>query len=458
MRNGRLFAALSCITLSTAGCGSEGPPAQNWEVGSGLRLDDNNVVSVSYGSGPGTVVEGSDPRLSDARQPLPGNAGYIQNGTQPQDASLSLAGPASTRTGLFVDATAEVAADVPLLRVTNTSSTQPVWDALPLFTVDSRGGLLARGEYTYTHTQQPLPMSGKGMRLMWAPSRGAFRAGNAEAEWDTDNVGEYSWAGGNRNLASGYGTFAFGDQCVASGTVAVCFGSANQATGTASFTSGASNVASGFGSTAMGYTTSATGQGGVALGYRVHAVGDYSVALGYRVSTAGRTGSFIWGDESTTTASNSTADNQFMVRAAGGVRLRTRADLGTGCDLPANSGVFTCTSDRNMKEDFRHVDGEALLAKVAKLPVESWRYKGEDGQVRHVGPVAQDFRAAFGLGTDDTSIGLLDIDGVNMAAIQALERRTRELNAKSAELDALKAELAELKASVAQLKASLPRP
>lgn len=147
-----------------------------------------------------------------------------------------------------------------------------------------------------------------------------------------------------------------------------------------------------------------------------------------------------------------------MVRAAGGVRLRTRADLGTGCDLPANSGVFTCTSDRNMKEDFRHVDGEALLAKVAKLPVESWRYKGEDRQVRHLGPVAQDFRAAFGLGTDDTSIGMLDIDGVNMAAIQALERRTRELNAKRAELDALKVELAELKASVAQLKASLPRP
>ncbi|WP_225888157.1 tail fiber domain-containing protein [Myxococcus xanthus] len=455
MRDGRLFAALSCITLASAGCGSEGPPAQNWEVGSGLRLDDSNVVSVAYGSGPGTVVEGSDPRLSDARPPLPGSGGYIQNGTQPQDASLSLAGTASTRSGLFVDAAAAVSSPVPLLRVTNTSEAQPVWDALPVLAVDSGGGLLARGAHDL---EVPLPMSGRGMRLMWAPARGAFRAGNAETEWDIANVGEYSWAGGNRNRASGYGTFAFGDQCVASGTVAVCFGSSNQATGTASFTSGASNTASGFGSTALGYTNSATGQGSVALGYRVHAMGDYSVALGYRVSTGGRTGAFIWGDESTTTTATSTADNQFMVRAAGGVRLRTRADLGTGCDLPANSGVFTCTSDRNMKEDFRHVDGEALLAKVAKLPVESWRYKGEDRQVRHLGPVAQDFRAAFGLGTDDTSIGMLDIDGVNMAAIQALERRTRELNAKRAELDALKVELAELKASVAQLKASLPRP
>ncbi|WP_240358603.1 tail fiber domain-containing protein [Myxococcus vastator] len=456
MRNGRRVAALSCIMLTAVGCGSEGPPAQSWEVGSGLRLDDNNVVSVAYGAGPGTVVEGSDPRLSDARAPLPGNGSYIQNGTQPQDASLSLAGTASTRSGLFVDAAAPVASPVPLLRVTNTSGAQPVWDALPLFTVDSGGGLLARGEFA---EYGALTTSGGGTRLMWAPSRGAFRAGTVMTdEWDDANVGQYSWAGGNRTQASAYGTFAFGDQCVASGTVAVCFGSATQATGTASFASGASSTASGFGSTAMGYTNTAMGLGSVAIGYRAQATGDYSVALGNRVSTEGRRGSFIWGDASTTTTATSTADNQFMVRAAGGVRLRTRADLGTGCDLPANSGVFTCTSDRDMKEDFRHVDGEALLAKVAKLPVASWRYKGEDRQVRHLGPVAQDFRAAFGLGTDDTSIGMLDIDGVNMAAIQALERRTRELHAKSAELDALKAELAELKTSVARLKAALPRP
>ncbi|WP_199732706.1 MULTISPECIES: hypothetical protein [Corallococcus] len=65
-------------------------------------------------------------------------------------------------------------------------------------------------------------------------------------------------------------------------------------------------------------------------------------------------------------------------------------------------------------------------------------------------PVAQDFRAAFGLGTDDKSIGLLDIDGVNMVAIQALARRTQELHAKSAEVDSLKAEL---KRSLSRLEA-----
>jgi uncharacterized protein YhaN len=89
------------------------------------------------------------------------------------------------------------------------------------------------------------------------------------------------------------------------------------------------------------------------------------------------------------------------------------------------------------------------------MPVQSWRYKEERPDVRHLGPVAQDFRAAFGLGTDDKSIGLLDIDGVNMAAIQALERRTQELRAKSAEVDALKAELAELRQGLSRLEAAV---
>ena len=89
------------------------------------------------------------------------------------------------------------------------------------------------------------------------------------------------------------------------------------------------------------------------------------------------------------------------------------------------------------------------------MPVESSRYSAEAGGVRHLGPVAQDFRAAFGLGTDDRSIGLLDIDGVNMVAIQALARRTEELHAKSAEVDTLKAQMAELQRSLSRLEAAV---
>ena len=456
MKVGTLLVALGCITVSTGGCGSEDQPGQAWGVGTGLELDEG-VLNVRYGNGPATSVEGSDPRLTDARPPLPGSSGYIQNGTALQEASFALSGTGSTdgrlttKADLRVEATAPVDAPVSLLRVENTSAALPVWNRQTLFSVDSAGGLLARGELGYG----AIPMTGKGLRLMWHPFKSAFRAGSAETEWDDTSTGFYSWAGGNRTTASAFATFSFGDQCVASGTSAVCFGSSNQATGTASFTSGASSVASGFGSAAMGFTNVASGQGAVALGYRVSADADYAVALGHRVTTGGRTGSFIWGDASTTTVASSTASNQFMVRATGGVRLRTNALLSTGCDLPSGSGVFTCTSDRDTKADFRHVDGEEILAKVARMPVASWRYKEEAQGVRHLGPVAQDFRAAFGLGTDDKSIGLLDIDGVNMAAIQALERRTQELRAKTAEVDDLKAELAELKRGLSRLEAAV---
>ncbi|MCY1036835.1 tail fiber domain-containing protein [Corallococcus sp. BB11-1] len=426
---GRVIALGCVVGVVASGCGSDGdsgPQDPRWQVGTGLKLD-GEAVSVLYGDGPGTAVEGNDPRL--------------------------LPPAAATQLALDVSAPAETSTPLVLVRNTTGGAGEPTWDKLPLLTVDSAGGLLARGAANVG----AIPMSGEGMRMMWYPAKGAFRAGSATTQWDDASTGEFSWAGGNVTQARGYGTFAFGDACEASGTVAVCLGSANKAPGTASFVMGASSVASGFASVSMGYTNTSSGQGSVALGYRVAANADYSTALGYRASSGGYEGSFIWADASlqSPTAVSNTAANQFMVRAAGGVRLRTRSDLGTGCDLPAGSGVFSCTSDRATKEDFRRVDGEEVLAKVAAMPVESWRYKAEADGVRHMGPVAQDFRAAFGLGPDDKSIGLLDIDGVNMVAIQALARRTQELSAKSAEVDTLKAELAELKRSLSRLEAAV---
>jgi len=454
MKAGTLFVTLGCLSVWAGGCGEEKAPEKGWEVGSGLRLDADNVVSVQYGAGPGTVVEGSDARLSDARAPLPGSSSYIQNGTQAQDASLSVTGAATARSGLFVDATSDVATPAPLLRVVNTNARSPTWDSFPVFTVDAAGGLLVRGELGYGKS----PMTGTGMRLAWFPGKGAFRAGSAETEWDEASLGFHSWAGGSRTTASGFAAFAFGDRCKALGMGAACLGVESEASGIVSFATGASATASGFGSIAQGYTTTASGQGAVALGYRVSADADYSTAMGHRVSSGGFSGAFIWGDQSTTTPAANTAANQFMVRAAGGIQLRTNSTLSTGCNLPAGSGVFSCTSDRHQKEDFHPVDGERLLEKVARLPVETWRYKEEAAGVRHLGPVAQDFRAAFGLGTDDTSIGMLDIDGVNMAAIQALERRTRELRTVSAEVQTLRAELLRIRRDMARLSATRAHP
>jgi hypothetical protein len=107
-------------------------------------------------------------------------------------------------------------------------------------------------------------------------------------------------------------------------------------------------------------------------------------------------------------------------------------------------GAVNPPSDRNLKTNFAAVDTTEVLAKVAALPLQTWNYKNDAADVRHLGPVAQDFRAAFNLGADDKHIATVDADGVALAAIQGL-------NAK------MEAENAELRAENAELKTRLER-
>jgi hypothetical protein len=315
------------------------------------------------------------------------------------------------------------------------------------FRVDSAGGVVAIGELGIGI----IPASGQGYRMEWYPFKSGFRAGSVNGnEWDDANFGFFSWAGGNATVASGYATLAFGDQSKATGTLAVALGSNNNVSGTVGFSAGASNVCSGFACTAIGFSVNAGAQGAVALGYRTTANGDYSTAMGYRASAGGHDGTFTWGDASTTDSVRATANNQVSFRASGGFRFRTNATLTTGCDLAAGSGAFSCSSSKFLKENFLAVDGEEVLARMRGVPVTTWNYIDEGRQVRHLGPFAQDFRAAFGLGTNDTSIGMLDIDGVNFAAVKALETRTSQLQA---EVDALKADRDQMARRLAELEA-----
>ena len=84
--------------------------------------------------------------------------------------------------------------------------------------------------------------------------------------------------------------------------------------------------------------------------------------------------------------------------------------------------TFLTTSDRETKQQFTPIDPQSVLAKVAQLPVSEWSFKSDPG-VRHLGPMAQDFHAAFGLGPDNRHIATVDADGVALAAIQALYAR-----------------------------------
>jgi hypothetical protein len=85
-----------------------------------------------------------------------------------------------------------------------------------------------------------------------------------------------------------------------------------------------------------------------------------------------------------------------------------------------------CASDRNQKKNIMPADTAEILRKVSELPISQWTYTNEPADVRHLGPMAQDFRSSFGLGSDDRTYHSVDAHGVALAAIQALERRVVE--------------------------------
>lgn len=82
--------------------------------------------------------------------------------------------------------------------------------------------------------------------------------------------------------------------------------------------------------------------------------------------------------------------------------------------------------------------GHEVLETLAALPVSTWRYHWEPESVRHLGPMSQDFLAAFGLGDDDRRINLVDANGVLTVALQALYRRLLALESEVTELRAMK--------------------
>src|SRR4051812_5611542 len=344
------------------------------------------------------------------------------------------------------------------------------------FRVDSSGAFVAYGfvrdVLSGTGCAAQIPATGASTRFEWYPCRGSLRFGRVPAgaptAWDDANMNDFTFAGGDQVTASGQLSFAYGNQVNVSSVVGVGFGSNVTVSGTAGFSAGASNVCSGFACTAIGYTVRAGGQGSVALGYRTTANNDYSVAIGYRASNNTHTGTFVWGDESTTDSVRNQADNEFRIRANGGVRLRVStasngntpgAGGNVGCDLTVAVPSWTCASSRTLKENYLTVDGEEVLGRIRTLPITTWNMIGGDRAVRHLGPVAEDFYAAFGLGLGETTIGLGDIDGVNLAAVKALEARTtalqQQLAQRDAQLTAVQAQLLSQAATLAALEQRL---
>jgi hypothetical protein len=345
------------------------------------------------------------------------------------------------------------------------------------FRVDSAGGFVALGSLGIGI----IPHSGNGEKFMWYPFKGAFRSGgigSGGTMWDDANVGFYSWAGGFNTTATGLYSVALGDGAFATNTGAFAVGNDVKATGQWSVALGERTVAASRGTLAVGANCSPvatcssahagtswrgasnTNGSSVALGQYVTADAQWSIALGYRASVAGFAGSFVFGGSlngasAATDSIRSTADGQGTFRVPGGFRIFTNTAATVGVHVTAGGSSWNVISDRTRKENFLGIDGEDLLSRIRSVPVTTWQYRDEqDRAVRHIGPMAQDWHRAFGFSADETTINMSDFDGVNLAAIQALESRS---TAQAEEIRALRAENAELRAAAARTEERLRR-
>jgi hypothetical protein len=142
---------------------------------------------------------------------------------------------------------------------------------------------------------------------------------------------------------------------------------------------------------------------------------------------------------------------------AGGLRFEadgatpSQAVLDTSGNLTIQ-GTLTESSDADAKENFSLVNARELLNTLVELPISSWNFKFDGPELRHLGPMAQDFYRAFGLGMDDKHIAPLDSSGVALAAIQGLHAIVEE---KDVQIRALQAQTADLEARLAALEQSM---
>ncbi len=247
--------------------------------------------------------------------------------------------------------------------------------------------------------------------------------------------------GGYANTTSGYAsTVGGGDNNTAGGAHAVVSGGDSNAAGAvgAAVGGGRNNVANGVDATIPG-------------GQDNEANGNYSFAAGRRAK-ANNAGAFVLADSSDFDFAPG-VNNAFTARFTGGARFIlgiNASGQSTWTCAVYNGGSWGCSSDRNLKENFQPVDGRAILEKLAALPITTWNAIGVDPAVKRMGPMAQDFYAAFGLGDDDRVITTGDLDGVALASIQGLYQIVQE---KDAQIASLEARLVALEQVVQQMPA-----
>jgi len=296
------------------------------------------------------------------------------------DRGIDVAGPSLKRLLIDNNGNVGIGTESPQARLHVAGST----------TVDGANIIMGDSNNTITSGVKGATISGGGT------------SGNANRVTD-----DYGTVGGGLQNRAGDDTGSTSDRPGAT----VCGGVYNTASGLDSTVAGgASNQASGSYSAVPG-------------GINNVAVGHYSFAAGRRAK-ANYDGCFVWAD-STNADFTAYGPNRFMVRAYGGTFIYSAAD--TGVRLTAGSTAWDVICDRNLKENFEAVDGRDLLERLSVIPITEWNLKAQDPSIRHIGPMAQDFYTAFGLGEDDRHISTVDMDGVALASVQALYLMVKEL-------------------------------
>jgi hypothetical protein len=255
----------------------------------------------------------------------------------------------------------------------------------------------------------------------------------------SENVvnGDYGFLGGGRfNECNGY-------------AAAIGGGYGNRTHGRCSFVGGGGGILQADSNSAAGDFSTVPG------GTANQARGKFSFASGRQaIVSSSHHGTFLWSDSNSINF-NSAAAMEFAARATGGVRFVTAIDGSgnptAGVTLASGGGSWSSISDREAKENFKPVEYNRLLGRAAALDVPTWNYRSQDKTIRHIGPMAQDFKRSFGVGENERYITTIDGIGVTLAAIKALYLETLELEKRAAEYDELERQAKELEALVRML-------
>lgn len=289
---------------------------------------------------------------------------------------------------------------------------------------------------------------GGGERNLAAAACSAVVGGQGNAA-----TGGYAFVGG------GQGNIATGPESVVGAFSFVGGGLRNRAAGAHSVIGGGQeNHARGARSTVAGGDENEAGgdSSTVAGGSGNIAEADFSFAAGSN-ARATMTGQFVWSDSGHTQFPSPAEEHfvpavdQFLVRARGGVVIVSATDDDgnsmAGVKLDAGGGAWDVLVDGEAVENLRPVDAHGILERVGGLPINEWSFKAQGASVQHIGPLAEDFHAAFPMGGDAGFLSPIDVDGVALASIQALHALVREQDARIA---VLHERIARLEAALAQ--------